>query len=256
MKLDELTSVRYYEKEGIWIKHDDEFKVCGVAGGKSRSAYQLIQQLLEHGYPAIVTAGSRQSPQCEIVSYICEELGADCKLFMPYGSDTSVINHIKGNKHTELIRVRPGYNNVIVARAKEYAVNKNYGYVPFGMECYENVEITSRQVLNIPNDCNRIVVPVGSGMSISSIITGMYRNNINKPILGVRVGKDPMKIIEEYAEGIDFMDITLVTSSVDYHTPVEAYVGGYQLDPIYEGKCLEFLEPGDCLWVVGRRLLD
>lgn len=256
MMLDGLTPVKYYEKEGIWLKHDDEFKVCGVAGGKSRSAYQVIQQLLEKGHSTIVTAGSRQSPQCEIVSYICEELGVDCKLFMPFGGDTSVIQHIKGNPHTEVIRVRPGYNNIIVARAREYALNRGCGYVPFGMECAENVEITSKQVLNIPKDCKRVVAPVGSGMSISSIITGMYNNNIDKPILGVRVGKDPIRTIEKYAQGIDFMDVSLVPSSVDYHTSVEEYVGDYQLDPIYEGKCKEFLEPGDCLWVVGRRLLD
>lgn len=255
MKIDELTPVIWYEKEKIWLKRDDKFEVCGVRGGKSRSAYQVIQQLLEQGYTTMVTAGSRQSPQCEIVSYICEDLGINCKVFMPRGANTSVIDNIERNKHTEIIRVNCGYNNVIVARAREYAEDMNCGYVPFGMECAENVEVTSKQVMNIPEECKRIVIPVGSGMSFSSVVTGMTRYGINKPILGVRVGKDPMKIIGEYAEGVDFVDYEIIQSSVDYHESVDAWVGDYQLDPIYEGKCREFLEEGDCLWVVGKRLM-
>lgn len=254
MRLDELTPVEYYEDEGVWLKRDDMFEIYGVRGGKARSAYQVILELLEQGYKTIVTAGSRQSPQCEIVSFICESMGVDCKLFMPFGGDTSVITNIKNNSHTEIIRVRPGYNNIIVARAREYAENRGCGYVPFGMECARNVEVTSEQVRNIPMECSRVVVPVGSGMSFSSIVTGMSKYGIEKPLLGVRVGKDPTKIINEYAFGLDLMDYEIVESSVDYHEPVEAYVGGYNLDPIYEAKCFEFLKRGDLLWVVGHRV--
>ena len=254
MRLDELTPVEYYEDEGVWLKRDDMFEIYGVRGGKARSAYQVILELLKQGYKTIVTAGSRQSPQCEIVSFICESIGVDCKLFMPFGGDTSVITNIKNNSHTEIIRVRPGYNNIIVARAREYAENRGCGYVPFGMECARNVEVTSEQVRNIPMECSRVVVPVGSGMSFTSIVTGMSKYGIEKPLLGVRVGKDATKIINEYAFGLDLMDYEFVESSVDYHEPVEAYVGGYNLDPIYEAKCFEFLKRGDLLWVVGHRV--
>lgn len=255
MNIDELTPVEYIEDRKIWLKRDDKFEICGVKGGKARAAYQLIQQNIKEGYDTVVTAGSRQSPQCEIVSFICEELGIDCKLFMPIGKDTSVISNIRGNKHTELKRVSPSYNNVIIARAKEYAKERGCGYIPFGMECFENVEVTSRQVQNIPKGVKRIVIPVGSGMSFSSVVTGMTRYGyIYIPILGVRVGKEPSKIIEEYAEGINMVDYDIVTSKVDYHTAVDHRVGDVQLDPIYEAKCGEFLREGDLLWIVGRRL--
>lgn len=255
MKIDELTPVEYYENEGIWLKRDDKFEVCGVRGGKSRSAYQVIQQLLEKGYTTIVTAGSRQSPQCEIVSYICQELGVPCKVFMPRGADTSVIKHINENSLTEIIRVQCGYNNVIIARAREYAENRGCGYVPFGMECAENVEVTSKQVANIPKEVKRLVVPVGSGMSMSSIVTGLINiGRTDLPILGVRVGKDPTKILEEYACGLEMLNYEIVQSSVDYHTNVDAWVGDVNLDPVYEAKCREFLKEGDCLWIVGHRV--
>ena len=256
MDIKELTPVQYKKEEGIWLKRDDLFEVCGVKGGKSRAAYQVIKSLLSEGYTTIVTAGSRQSPQCEIVSFICESLGVDCKLFMPFGEDTSVIKHIKDNSHTEIVRIKPGYNNVIIARAREYAQERGFGYVPFGMEMEENVKITSEQVVNLPKDCKRIVIPVGSGMSFSSVVTGMINHGIDKPILGVRVGKDPIKVLDQYAIGLEFLDYTIVQSPLSYHTPVDAYVGDVQLDPIYEGKCREFLQEGDCLWIVGKRLND
>lgn len=254
-KLDELTPVEYYEKEGIWLKRDDKFSVYGVHGGKARSAYQVILGLLEKGYDTIVTAGSRQSPQCEIVSYICEGLGVECRVFMPFGEDTSVIRHLSENKHTRLVRVKPGYNNVIIARSREYALARGYGYVPFGMECPENIEVTSKQVQNIPEECKRVVITVGSGMSFSSLVTGMVRYGINKPILGVRVGKDPSKIIKKYSDGLNLVDYSIVSATASYHTALERYVGDYQLDPIYESKCREFLQKGDLLWVVGKRVM-
>ena len=256
MNIKELTPVQYKKEEGIWLKRDDLFEVCGVKGGKSRAAYQVITNLLDEGYTTIVTAGSRQSPQCEIVSFICESLGVNCKLFMPFGEDTSVIRHIKDNSHTEIIRIKPGYNNVIIARAREYAQERGYGYVPFGMEMEENVKITSEQVVNLPKGCKRIVIPVGSGMSFSSVVTGMINHGIDKPILGVRVGKDPIKVLNQYAIGLEFLNYSLIQSPISYHTPVDAYVGDVQLDPIYEGKCREFLREGDCLWIVGKRLND
>lgn len=254
MEIFELTPVEYNQESGIWLKRDDLFEVCGVRGGKARAAYQVISELLKEGYTSIVTAGSRQSPQCEIVSFICEQLKVECNLFMPFGEDTSVITHVKQNKRTTVHRVKPGYNSVIIGRAKEFARNNDCGYVPFGMECAENVEVTSKQVINIPKEVERVVIPVGSGMSFSSVVTGMFQNGINLPILGVQVGKDPTSIIEEYAEGIWFMDYNIVKSEVDYHTPVEAFIGEVELDPIYEAKCFKYLKKGDLLWIVGHRL--
>lgn len=253
MDISALTPVEYKKSEGIWLKRDDLFEVCGVHGGKARSAYQVIQELLEDGYKEIVTAGSRQSPQCEIVSYICEELGIHCHLFMPFGENTSVIDHIESNKYTTIHRVKPGYNNVIIARSREYAESMNYGYVPFGMECQANVEVTSEQVKNIPSEVKRIVMPVGSGMSLSSVVTGLVKYNINKPIVGVQVGKDPEKVISKYALGLYNLDFTLKLSSRKYHDALDAWIEDVNLDPIYEAKCKEFLQDGDLLWIVGHR---
>jgi hypothetical protein len=48
--------------------------------------------------------------------------------------------------------------------------------------------------------------------------------------------------------------VTLVPSGLDYHDEAPRQsIAGLSLDPIYEAKCIPFLEPGDVLWVVGIR---
>ena len=73
------------------------------------------------------------------------------------------------------------------------------------------------------------------------------QNDIPVEHLEVLVTEESIHIVNDYE---------IVQSPVDYHESVIAYVGDYQLDPIYEAKCREFLREGDVLWVVGRRVLD
>lgn len=64
----ELTPV---DKHGdYWMKRDDLYRVAGVCGGKVRTCWNLAQ-----GAKGLVTAGSRSSPQCNIVAHIAQKLG-------------------------------------------------------------------------------------------------------------------------------------------------------------------------------------
>lgn len=253
MNINDLTPIEFHESKGVWLKRDDLFEIYNAKGGKARSAYQIITKLLAEGYTEIVTAGSRVSPQCEIVSFICEALKIKCTLFMPRGQTTSVIRNIENNPYTTIERCKVGYNNYIISQAKQYAKNMNAGYVPFGMECEENIIITSEQVQNIPKECNRIVVPIGSGMSFSSIMVGMNKYNIDKPLLGIAVGKYPTKTIKQYTNNLSFPKYEIIHSQYDYHKAIKANIDNINLDPIYEAKCYEFLQQGDLLWIVGHR---
>lgn len=48
--------------DNIWFKREDKYTVCGVSGGKARSAYYLIKKGLSLGYKEFVTCGARTSP--------------------------------------------------------------------------------------------------------------------------------------------------------------------------------------------------
>ena len=63
---------------GYYFKRDDLYRVAGVSGGKARTCWGLAQ-----GAPGLVTAGSRHSPQVNIVAHIAQELGVPCRVHVP-----------------------------------------------------------------------------------------------------------------------------------------------------------------------------
>ncbi len=242
---EEMTPVQQHGN--IWMKRDDLFEVGGVRGGKVRTCLALSK-----GATGLCTAGSRMSPQVNIVAHIAGKLGVPCRLHTPDGDLSPEVNDAK-KCGGEVVQHTPGHNSVIIKRAKDDAIERHWTEIPFGMECEEAVRQTRKQVKNLP-PCKRLVVPVGSGMSLSGILWGLKDNNIKVPVVGIRVGADPTERLDKFAppEWRDMVE--LIQSKQDYHDPApESVLDGVQLDPIYESKCLPYIQDGDCLWVVGIR---
>ena len=230
-----------------WFKRDDIFSVAGVQGGKVRTCWHLAQ-----GATGLVTAGSRSSPQVNICAHIAHCLSIPCRVHTPKGKLSPEVQEA-ASLGAEVIQYRAGYNNVIVARAREDAKQMGWRNIPFGMECQAAVDATRKQVANLP-DCKRLVVPIGSGMSLAGILFGMQDLNYAIPVIGVQVGADPTKRLNRYAPFGWKQKASLVKSNLDYHKNAEKTTWqGVLLDPIYEAKCIPFLQPGDCLWCVGLR---
>jgi hypothetical protein len=143
---------------------------------------------------------------------------------------------------------------VIVSRAHEDAEKTGWTEIPFGMECEEAVKQTRKQVKNIPNDVKRIVMVVGSGMSLSGVLHGLNDEGLSIPVVGISVGADPEERLNTYAPKNWREMVTIIKCPLDYHDEANGNIlGDIILDPIYEGKCLPYLEPGDLFWVVGVR---
>lgn len=251
----ELTPIE--EKNGYFFKRDDYYEFAGIRGGKVRSAKRLIEKGMEQGYSTFTSAGSKQSPQIVILSRISEYYKVNFVAHCPSGELSEELKSIQNNKFTQIIQHKPGYNSVIISRAKKYSKENNVYYIPFGMECREAIEQTQEQVYNIPSGVNRIVVPVGSGMSLAGILNGLEKYKMNHiPVLGVSVGADPIKRVQKF-NPFFYSNFNIVYSKLDYHTYVkENQFEGIILDPIYEAKCIPFLEKGDLLWIVGIRNLE
>lgn len=231
----------------FYVKRDDLFSFAGVSGGKARTCLYLLQNSL-----GVITAGSRHSPQVKIVSSIAKYLNIPCRVHVPKGEETEETISTKING-AEIFRHFPGYNTVIIKRALEdKEMNKDFTYIPFGMECIQAVEQTALQVKDLPKQIERIVVPVGSGMSLCGIISGLKIINSEIPVLGIIVGANPDNRIKKY--GSLYKNLTLIRSSLPYEKyPKERFLGNIELDKIYESKCLEFMRPNDLLWIVGKR---
>jgi len=237
----------------IAVKRDDKYSIAGINGGKARTCYYLSTKPAT--LKGIVTAGARSSPQANIVARVARYLGVPCRIHMPSGQLGEQALLAKGAGAT-IIQHKPGYNSVIIKRARDDALERGWLEIPFGMECAEAVHQTSYQVRSIHGlQIDRIVVPVGSGMTLCGITHGLEWLHITDiPVLGVIVGADPTRRLDFYGPFSWRQKVRLVKSDLPYSCSAqETQLGGINLDPVYEAKCLPFLQGGDLLWVVGSR---
>ncbi len=127
------------------------------------------------------------------------------------------------------------------------------------MKCTENIDLISKQCANIPLNVDRIVVPIGSGVTFCGVLKGLMDfKRFNVKVLGVETGADSSKFI---ANNLPFMneisfDIKIyredLSPSKRYEAKSYRSIGnGLKLNPLYEGKCFDFLQQGDLMWIVG-----
>lgn len=251
----------------FFFKRDDYYVQYDVCGGKVRSAYKIITENInnyitnfsyQEKVKGFTTAGSKQSPQIIICATICENLKIPFVAHTPSGKLSKEFEKIINYKYTTIAQHKAGYNSVIIKRAKDYALENNFYYIPFGMECNEAIEETSKQVTNIleyKDFIKRIVCPIGSGMSFLGIVKGLYDFNINIPLLGIQVGADYKKRFEKFnINSYTTVNYEILKTNEDYHTYIKSNkFSNIELDPIYEAKCIPFLKEGDLLWIVGKR---
>lgn len=248
---DALTPV---ERHGeIWLKRDDLCSAGGARGGKARTCWALATTA-QPFVTGLVTASSRSSPQAEIVARVAATLGVPAVVHTPTG-DVSTGPVARARDHgAVVVQHVGGYTNVLNARARETAAATGYRLVPFGMEHQAAVQQTAAQVANLPAGARRVVVAVGSGMSLAGILVGLEEIGAGDlPVLGVVVGADPRRRLQKYAGTALAARPALVRAGVDYAVHVPGVAGGVDLDPVYEAKVLPYLAPGDVFWVVGHR---
>jgi 1-aminocyclopropane-1-carboxylate deaminase/D-cysteine desulfhydrase-like pyridoxal-dependent ACC family enzyme len=233
----------------LWLKRDDLLEIGGVRGGKVRTCSVLARR----ARAGLVTASARASPQAVIVATLARLAGLPCRIHTAWGATTMELEKAAA-LGAELVTHRPGYNSVIVRRAFDDAGRRDWSLVPFGMECAEAVETSARQTENLPGGMARLVVPVGSGMTLAGVLHGLDRARRRVPVLGIVVGASPERRLDRWAPRGWRQSVTLIRSPLPYgRAPAQRSLHGVPLDPIYEAKCLPFLEPDDCLWIVGRR---
>lgn len=294
----------------VYCKRDDLYQPAGAPafGGKARTCWYLATRPLgagaSGGGPALglITASARTSPQANIVAQIAKALGIPARLHVPQGALGPELLDAQAAGAT-VVQHRAGYNSVLIARARADAVVRpGWRLIPFGMECQAAVEQTALQVPETlraaaklgwdSRGAGRIVISVGSGMSLAGVLVGLSRFGFEGwqvPVLGVVVGAAPEKRLAAYAPGWR-AQATLVAAKEPYQKPAAVTVlpgllarpprrqavavsgvgppgglgalagvaapavsKGLALDAYYEAKVLPFLRAGDLFWVVGVR---
>ena len=231
----------------MWVKREDAFAINGVNGSKVRSLWYLA-----HDAAGLVAYGSRHSPHGNRVAHVAQAFGIPCHLHIAGGALLPEYQMAE-RASAHIFRHTPGYMTVIAARAREDAKQHGYYLVPFGVVCREAVQHVIPQVTDIPDAVQRIVMAVGSGITLAGLLHGLQHADRHIPVLGVCVGKSPLETLTHYAPQGWQSQVSLVASSLPYEKPAPNRWRGLVLDPIYEAKCVPFLRAGDLLWIIGVR---
>ena len=257
--LEELSPVEFVD--GIYLKRNDKLSIYNVNGGKSQGAYYLVADARSKGFNSVTTVGSRFSPQCNIVSDICENEGITCHLFMPKAKEVGkVIEAIQKRSRSVLHLIPYGYTSNLIYNAKKFCQQNDSYFIPFGMKCAENINVIARQCRNIPKNIKRIVVPIGSGVTFCGVLKGlMDLGRCDIKVVGIYTGADSSRIfilnnlpfMNEIKYELRFYKPQL-TPSKRYEEQLDIKIGDVSLNERYEAKCFQFLEKDDLFWIVGR----
>ncbi len=235
----------------IWLKRDDLWRGQAPAqGAKARTASAVCENAKVLGYREINSCHDRNSSVPGMLSRVCKHYGLVLRLWIPASSEPLPPVFVEAKSNGAILEeIRPGYMSVRMKRMTDHAeANKKVIALGLGLdwrncgklETFEQTADVVCQAVFLP--IKRVVVPVGSGVMFRAITYGIWRN---LPILGVCCGSPPRGSFDS--------NVTLVRSRHDFHDEVNAVIGGVKLDPVYEAKCLEHLQPGDLLWIVAHR---
>jgi hypothetical protein len=237
----EITPVE--EHDGILVKREDAWSLGGASGAKARAVIEAAA-----GRAGIITAGSRISPQLERAALAARALGIPARLHTGSGGETCE-TACAAAAGAIVLRHNPARLSVIKARFRaDTAALPGWASIGYGMDHPAYLRQVAEQAASLPA-CERLVVPVGSGMTLAGILGGLPRA---VPVLGVRVGGDPAPCLDRHAPGWRDM-VRLAASPYAYADRAPNVLGGLALDPLYEAKCLPYLQSGDLLWTVGIR---
>lgn len=237
----------------FFFKRDDLFDFGGANGGKARALFEMGTKA-----KGLVTCGDRQSTQIPRAAQVAKALGIPCRLHTAKGADTPGMATAR-SLGAEIIQHDPGYLSQCKKWAHDDAAELGYFHVPWANLHPDAIALTAEQVKSFaeqPHKPKRLVVPVGSGATLAGILRGMNTHGIKLPVLGILLGADHTKALNEFApKGWEKM-VKFEKAKQKFHDEApkaDQTVEGIALDPVYEAKCVPFLKPGDCLWIVGRR---
>ncbi len=191
----------------VWVKRDD---LLGLfpGGNKTRKLEFLVADALAQGADTLVTCGAPQSNHCRITLAAAVKEGLKCRFVIeervpgsydPHGGGNHAMFRLLG---VESITVVPGGSDMAAAMkrvADALAAEGRKAYViPGGgsnalgglgyVACAQELQ---QQCFEQGIDFDRIVVGSGSSGTHGGLLAGFLAGNVDTPILGIGVSRDP-----------------------------------------------------------------
>ena len=262
----------------VYIKRDDLLGLTG-GGNKTRKLEFLVADALAQEADTLITCGAVQSNHCRLTLAAAVKEGLKCRLVLEervpgsYNPEASGNNFLFRLLGVEKIEVVQGGSDMMAAMEKvadDLAKEGRKGYIipgggsnPIGATGYVScAQEIQGQLFEKEIRIDRLVVASGSTGTHAGLLTGFYGCNMNIPIVGINVSRDPedqdpmvYDLVKKTAEWVGVKhDIPrdAVATFGDYWRPkysvpnkkmVEAVnmlakTEGILLDPVYTGKAM------------------
>ena len=262
----------------VWIKRDDMLGLF-PGGNKTRKLEFLVADALAQGADTLVTCGAPQSNHCRITLAAAVKEGLKCRFVIEERVPDSYREDASGNQFmfrllgVEAITVVPGGSNMVAAMhqvADEVtALGRKAYIIPGGgsnalgglgyVACAQELQ---QQMYEMGESFDRLVVGSGSSGTHGGMVAGFIGNNIQIPIVGIGVSRDPQDqeplVLREAQAVLDLLGVRLtvpreaVVSVGGFWQPkysipnarmveavqVLARTEGIPLDPVYTGKIM------------------
>jgi D-cysteine desulfhydrase len=262
----------------VWIKRDDMLGLF-PGGNKTRKLEFLVADALAQGADTLITCGAPQSNHCRITLSAAVKEGLQCRFVIEervpnsYRTDASGNNFMFRLMGVEKMTVVPGGSDMGAAMKKvadDLAREGRKGYIiPGGgsnalgglgyVACAQELQ---QQIFDEGVRIDRIVVGSGSSGTHGGLVAGFLGNNINIPITGIGVSRDPADqaplVLKEAQATLDLLGVDVRVKpehvqcvggywqpkySVPNQRMVEAVqmlarTEGIPLDPVYTGKIM------------------
>ena len=191
----------------IWIKRDDMLGLY-PGGNKTRKLEFLLADALAQGADTLITCGAPQSNHCRITLAAAVREGLKCRFVIEERVPGSFNENASGNHFlfrllgVEDLTVLPAGSNMGQAMqqvADGLAAQGRKGYIiPGGgsnalgglgyVVCAQELQ---QQFFEQGVQIDRVVVGSGSSGTHGGLLAGFLGNNINIPIVGIGVSRDP-----------------------------------------------------------------
>lgn len=240
-----------------WVKRED--KACFI--GKDRPSGAKVRQYMDMaakhppGTPMVVGCSAHSAQQIYVADAALRA-GAPAHIFVPASKTSSASTQWCIYAGANVDFVRPGYPTVYRARAKAKAKELG-GCIRWDVDLA--VRDTMDQTENIPAGCQRVIVPTGSGLTAAGVLAGLA-NAGRVEVAVVAVAVSGLAAADKITETADrFSEYRLPSLKLERHrfgydTGLPGSLpDGSMLDPYYAAKAMSYVEPGDLLWVSGRR---
>ena len=270
------------EQGGVFYKRDDLFAPFGpggLNGGKCRQTFHLIKNNWDH---LIQTFGGRLITTSSVYSTSGAILAAYAHRF--HIKSILAVGGTKpetlGNHH--MMRLSQAYGcdvRIVCGTGMAGPLKKRLTEIceaelVFNAVFSDNVDEQEKailqpisdQVVNLPDDLDNLVVPVGTGIHLLAIMRGLEQHGKTvKRIIGCHVGPDRRKKIDGYLSPLEWQnppyEMAALNLKTAYAKPcIEQMPDGDLLDEIYEAKThvwmrenLDLKNEKTLLWIVGRR---